>query len=374
MPLSKSILVFSLNTFVRDFCRKQLKLYNLEFYSTWDKLYNNSRTAQLILIDYSFIAYNGPQFLENLCLPKPPAPIIILTNQDCSFFTEWFYKIGVKHIISLPCHEDRFKKILFPYLHFPAKQQDFIPPPAFACPNLERFLGDTLKMQELKRLVYHLSQTDTPLLLTGESGTGKTYLAKIIHEMSPRMHHPFCAVNVASIPVSLAEAELFGTTKGAYTNAITREGYFSAAKFGTLFLDEIGDLSPTIQPKLLQVLEERTYNKIGSTSLLKCDTRFIFATNVNLHHLVDQGAFRRDLYYRISILPIEVPPLRERKADIPRLAQHFLAPYQKDLSSTCIQKLMDHHWPGNIRELKNCLVRASILSTKETIHEAHISF
>ena len=192
--------------------------------------------------------------------------------------------------------------------------------------------------------------------------------------MSPRMHHPFCAVNVASIPVSLAEAELFGTTKGAYTNAITREGYFSAAKFGTLFLDEIGDLSPTIQPKLLQVLEERTYNRIGSTTQLKCETRFIFATNVNLHYLVDQGAFRQDLFYRISILPREVPPLRERKADIPRLAQHFLAPYQKGLSSTCIQKLMDHHWPGNIRELKNCLVRASILSTKEMIHEAHISF
>lgn len=374
--MPRSIFVFSLNAFVRDFCRKHLELYDLEFYSEWDRLYDNARKVlpHLILMDYSFITYNGPQFLEDFCLPRPPIPIIILADRDCSFFMGWFYRIGVQHILSLPCHKDKFREVVLPYLHISENQLECTPQPTFICPNLERFLGDTLKMQELKRLVYHLSQTDTPLLLTGESGTGKTYLAKIIHEMSPRMHHPFCAVNVASIPVSLAEAELFGTTKGAYTNATTREGYFAAAKSGTLFLDEIGDLSPTIQPKLLQVLEERTYNRIGSTKQLECDTRFIFATNVNLHHLVDQGAFRRDLFYRISILPIEVPPLRERKDDIPQLAQHFLAPYQKDLSSTCIQKLMDHHWPGNIRELKNCLVRASILSTKKMIHEAHISF
>lgn len=374
--MPKSIFVFSLSAFVRNFCRKQLELYSLEFYNEWDRLYDSAKKAppQLILIDYSLIAYNGPQFLEDFCLPKPPIPVIIITKEDCSFFTEWFYRIGVKHVLSLPCHKDKFRERVQPYLHVSEEQQEFSPLPSFVCSHLEHFLGNSCKMQELKRLIYHFSQTDTPLLLTGESGTGKTFLAKVIHEMSPRMHHPFCAVNVASIPVSLAEAELFGTTKGAYTNAITREGYFAVAKSGTLFLDEIGDLPPTIQPKLLQVLEERTYNRIGSTTQLTCETRFIFATNVNLHYLVDQGAFRQDLFYRISILPIEVPPLRERKADIPRLAQHFLAPYQKGLSSTCIQKLMDHHWPGNIRELKNCLVRASILSTKEMIHEALISF
>ena len=154
----------------------------------------------------------------------------------------------------------------------------------------------------------------------------------------------------------------------------TVEGYFSSARFGTLFLDEIGDLPISIQPKLLHVLEEQSYNKVGSPKKIKCNTRFLFATNADLQHLVDQGLFRSDLFYRISILPIEVPPLRERKTDIPQLARHFLKPYKKDLSSSSVQKLLDYHWPGNVRELKNCLLRACIISTKEMIHDGCISF
>lgn len=374
--MPERIFVLSHDPLVRDLCRRHLDLYDVEFCSTWSKLYENipKGIPKVILLDYSFFISSDPFLLEEFCTPGISIPLILLTCTDCSYFTRWFYKIGVKHILHLPCDKTRFQEIVL---------SSFTSSPAFSemrrcdapcCQKLEQLLGNSSKMQELKAMIYHFSQTDSPLLLTGESGTGKTYLARIIHEMSPRKHNPFCGVNMASIPVSLAESELFGTTKGAYTDAISREGYFSAAKLGTLFLDEIGDLPLSVQPKLLHVLEELVYTKVGSTKKITCNTRFLFATNADLRLLVDQGLFRGDLYYRISILPIEMPPLRERKTDIPQLAQHFLKPYKKALSSTSIQKLMDYHWPGNVRELKNCLTRASILSSKEMIHDGHISF
>lgn len=374
--MPKIILVVSSNPLIRDFCRQYLGPYNLKFCSDWDKLYNTIKKniPSLILFDYSFFISTNPQLLEKLCKQRPSTPIFVLTNKNCSFFTKWFYKIGIKQIINLPCERIKLKKTIEEHMvhsnHDVISQS--IPPPT--CTILEQFLGDSFKIVELKKKIYHYSQTDTPLLLTGESGTGKSYLARLIHELSPRKNRSFYAVNMTSISVSIAEAELFGTVKGAYTDAVSREGFFSIAQFGTLFLDEIGDLPIAIQPKLLHVIEEQCYTKVGSPHKVKCNTRFIFATNANLQLLVEQGLFRSDLFHRIAILPVEVPPLRERKTDIPQLAQHFLKPYKKDLSSDSIQKLMDHHWPGNVRELKNCLVRASILSSKEMIPEACISF
>lgn len=374
--MTESVFVVSRNPFIRDLCRRYLGIYTLLFCSDWNKLYDSltQNVPRLILLDYSLIVFSGPQPLEEFCSSSPPVPVLVVTHVDCSFFTKWFFELGIKQVIHFPCQEEKIRKQVEDYLDGPAQSATAHPLPLPSCPKLERLLGDSCKMTKLKNTIYQYSQTDTPLLLTGESGTGKTYLAQIIHELSPRRENPFCSVNMTSIPISLAEAEFFGTTKGAYTDAVSREGYFSAAQTGTLFLDEIGDLPISIQPKLLHVLEEQSYSKVGSPQKIACDTRFIFATNADLQRLVDQGLFRSDLFYRISILPIEVPPLRERKTDIPQLAQHFLKPYKKDLSSSSIQKLMEHHWPGNVRELKNCLVRASILSAKEMIHDGCISF
>lgn len=374
--MTESIFIVSQDPFVRDFCRYLQEICRLYFYSDWNKVYDGTikYSPRLILIDYSFFISNGPHFLEDFHKQFFSIPCYLLTCSDCSYFLQYFHQLGIKQVIHLPCEKNKLKKILLEHhstqLCFSNLQSYPIP----ACTKLDQLLGNSYKMTELKNTIYHYAQTDTPLLLTGESGTGKTYLARLIHELSPRQAHPFCAINMTSIPISLAEAEFFGTTKGAYTDAISREGYFSSARSGTLFLDEIGDLPISIQPKLLHVLEEQCYSKVGSPKKITCDTRFLFATNADLRLLVDKGQFRRDLFYRISILPIEVPPLRERKTDIPQLAQHFLKPFKKDLSSSSIQKLMDHHWPGNVRELKNCLIRASILSTKEMIHDGCISF
>lgn len=374
--MPKSILVVSYDPLIRDYCRQYLEQYNLEFCSDWDKLYDTIKiiSPRLILFDYSFLTSIGPQALEKICNPNPPFPIFIITNKNCSFFTKWFYKIGIKQIINLPYEKMKLKNLVEENLtneNHPTTDPPFLP---HGNRELEQLLGNSVKMIELKKMIYQYSQTDTPLLLTGESGTGKSHLAQLIHKLSPRKNKSFHSINMTSISAPIAEAELFGTVKGAYTDAISREGIFSTAQFGTLFLDEIGDLPISIQPKLLHVIEEQCYTKVGSPHKIKCNTRFIFATNADLRVLVSQGLFRSDLFYRISILPVEVPPLRERKTDIPQLAQHFLKPYKKYLTSDGIQKLMDHHWPGNVRELKNCLVRASILSSKELIPEVCISF
>lgn len=374
--MTESIFIVSRDPFIRDFCRYLHEVCRLNFYSDWNKLYDGAIKYQprLILIDYSFFISSGPQILEDFYKQLFNIPRYLLTRTDCSYFLQYFRRLGIEQVIHLPCEKSKLKKIILTHHSNQLCFSDFHFNSTPVCSKLDQLLGNSHKMTKLKNTIYHYAQTDTPLLLTGESGTGKTYLARLIHELSPRQAHPFCAINMTSIPISLAEAEFFGTTKGAYTDAISREGYFSSARWGTLFLDEIGDLPISIQPKLLHVLEEQCYSKVGSPKKIRCNTRFIFATNANLQLLVEQGLFRRDLFYRISILPIEVPPLRERKTDIPQLAQHFLKPYKKDLSSSSIQKLMDHHWPGNVRELKNCLVRASILSAKEMIHDGCISF
>ena len=374
--MTESIFILSQDPFIRDFCRYLQKVCRLSFYSDWNKLYDGAikYRPRLILIDYSFFISSSPQVLEDFYKQLFSIPCYLLTRTDCSYFLQYFQRLGIEQVIHLPCEKNKLKKIILTHHSNQLCLSDFHPNSTPVCSKLDQLLGNSYKMTKLKNTIYHYAQTDTPLLLTGESGTGKTYLARLIHELSPRQAHPFCTINMTSIPISLAEAEFFGTTKGAYTDAIAREGYFSSARWGTLFLDEIGDLPISIQPKLLHVLEEQCYSKVGSPKKIMCNTRFIFATNANLQLLVEQGLFRRDLFYRISILPIEVPPLRERKTDIPQLAQHFLKPYKKDLSSSSIQKLMDHHWPGNVRELKNCLVRASILSAKEMIHDGCISF
>lgn len=241
--------------------------------------------------------------------------------------------------------------------------------------KFENIIGDSEKMQRVFETIEKVADTESTILILGESGTGKELIAKAIHYNSYRREGPFVPVNCAAIPSELLESELFGHEKGAFTNAIrTRIGRFELANGGTLFLDEIGDMSPNLQSKLLRVLQERQFDRIGGMKTIKIDIRVIAATHQNLKKGVEEGKFREDLYYRLNVIPIEIPPLRERKSDIPLLAHHFLSQFKKNkklkiqgINGEALGRLMQYHFPGNVRELENMIERIVILSNNEII-------
>lgn len=227
------------------------------------------------------------------------------------------------------------------------------------------------KMRDLLDLAGRAAQSDASVLITGESGTGKELLAKAIHLNSPRKEKPFIAVNCPSIPDTLIESELFGHEKGAFTGAIAaKPGKFELANGGTILLDEIGDLKLDLQAKLLRVLQEHEVERVGSTKAIPVDVRIIAATNQNLADLVATGDFRQDLFYRLNVIPVHLPPLRERMEDIPLLAEHFVKKYAADdkkIEPEFFAELMKHNWPGNVRELENMVQRAVVLCTKDRL-------
>jgi transcriptional regulator with PAS, ATPase and Fis domain len=237
-------------------------------------------------------------------------------------------------------------------------------------------VGKSNIMTRVMRYARLAAASDSTVLVTGENGTGKEILARVIYQNSPRRDKAFIVVNCAAIPETLLETELFGHEKGAFTDAYTRKiGWFEVANRGTIFLDEIGDLSPLMQVKLLRVLQEREFTRVGGTETIKVDVRIIAATNKHLKRLVSEGRFREDLYYRINVLPIHLPPLRERKEDIPLLINHFLRKYSKRGSKSApypspeeLKNLMEYDWPGNIRELENMIERAVIMGTPSSLY------
>ena len=241
-------------------------------------------------------------------------------------------------------------------------------------------IGNAKAMQAVYDLIAKVSKTDTTVLIRGESGTGKELVAHAIHYNSLRAARPFVKVSCAALPESVIDSELFGHEKGAFTGAISRrQGRFELADGGAIFLDEVGDLSPATQIKLLRVLQEREFERVGGTATIKVNVRVIAATNRNLEQLIEEGKFRQDLYYRLNVFPIHVPPLRERRTDVPLLADFFIERYGKAnhkqihrISTPAIDLLMGHHWPGNVRELENCIERAVLMAQDEVIHAHHL--
>jgi Nif-specific regulatory protein len=241
-------------------------------------------------------------------------------------------------------------------------------------------VGNSKGMQIVYDLIAQVSRSDTTVLIRGESGTGKELVAHAIHFNSLRASKPFIKVNCGALPESVVESELFGHERGAFTGAIaTRKGRFELAHGGTIFLDEIGDLSPTTQIKFLRVLQEKEFERVGGTQTIKTDVRVMTATNRELEELIEEGNFRQDLYYRLNVFPIHIPPLRDRKTDIPLLADYFVEKYSKvnhknirRISTPAIDMLMSYHWPGNVRELENCIERAVLLSSDHVIHGHHL--
>ena len=240
--------------------------------------------------------------------------------------------------------------------------------------SIENIIGQSDRMQEVYEAVHRAAPTKATILLRGESGTGKELIAKAIHYMSLRSKGPFVKFNCASIPEGLLESELFGHEKGAFTGAIiSRSGKFELADSGTIFLDEIGDLPFALQPKILRVLQEREFERVGGQKTIKVDVRIITATSRNLETLVSQNKFREDLYFRLNVIPITLPPLRKRGEDIPILIDHFLKKFNKEnrrsvvLDESALQIFLDYNWPGNVRELENTIERLVIMSPSEEI-------
>lgn len=242
--------------------------------------------------------------------------------------------------------------------------------------RLPNIISVSERMQEIIKTCLKVSRSKATILLRGESGTGKELFAKAIHYESPRAKGPFIAVNCAAIPENLLEAELFGYERGAFTGAVvSKPGKFELADKGTLFLDEIGDLSLQLQAKLLRVLQEQTFERLGGTKIIKVDVRVIAATNRDLEEMVKNSLFREDLYWRLNVVPLFIPPLRDRREDIPVLIEHFLnifnKEYKKNISFTpeAIERLLKYSWPGNIRELQNTIERLVLLLENEKISE-----
>jgi DNA-binding NtrC family response regulator len=241
--------------------------------------------------------------------------------------------------------------------------------------GLQSLTGNSPEMFQLKKLVERIADTDSTVLIRGESGTGKELVAKAIHQLSSRAGKPFVTINCATLPETLLESELFGHVKGSFTGAIRdKDGLFKVADDGIFFMDEIGVTSPAIQAKLLRVLEERQFTPVGGTKPIDVDVRLITATNANLEEEVKLGNFRSDLYYRLNVIPIYIPPLRERKGDTELLIKFFIKKYcdklgieEKEITQNTLELLTSYSWPGNVRELENTIERAVILSSGKTI-------
>jgi DNA-binding NtrC family response regulator len=243
-----------------------------------------------------------------------------------------------------------------------------------------RIIGEDPKLRQVSQQLHRAAGTDTTVLLEGESGTGKELFARALHALSSRSDGPFVAINCAAIPETLLETELFGHEKGAFTGAAARKpGRFELAHRGTLFLDEIGDLPIGLQAKILRALEEKRFERVGGTQSLHVDVRVVAATNRQLKAAVAAKQFREDLYFRLSVFPISIPPLRERPGDIATLARHFVDKFSRDLnkqlrlSPNAMEDLQAYPWPGNVRELQNCIERAVILSDGDTIQSRHLN-
>jgi len=247
--------------------------------------------------------------------------------------------------------------------------------------GFSEIIGQNDKMKEVSRLIQKVAGSDTSVLLQGESGTGKELFARAIHNLSPRRDKPYVAINCAAIPRELLENELFGSEKGAYTSSVARKmGKFEIADGGTLFLDEIGDMDIALQAKLLRVLQQKSFERLGGNKTVAVDVRVIAATNMDLNEMIKKKMFREDLYYRLSVFPITIPPLRERADDIKPLAEYFISKYcremkkpAKSMSKEALSLMSKYHWPGNVRELENTIERSIILAEGKKITPEHLA-
>jgi DNA-binding NtrC family response regulator len=334
-----------------------------------------AKVYDVVLLDIRMPRVNGIEVLKFVQEYSPTTQVIILTNYaDIKTAIETI-KMGAYDFLAKPYDIDE----LFNTIHRAIERKQLFIDNKLMKSELTRkagnseLIGQAPVFLKLIQSATRFAESDSFVLVQGASGTGKELIASLIHRRSPRNNRPFVAVNCASIPDTLLESELFGHEKGAFTNAVaTKQGLVEVANGGTLFLDEVGDISPAIQPKLLRFLETGEFRRVGGTNLLTVDVRVVSATNKDLREEVRSGRFREDLLYRLNVITLQVPLLRDRKEDITVLADYFLqrkakTKNVKKLSPSALRVLMEYEWPGNVRELEHALEGAILLSTGETI-------
>jgi len=315
---------------------------------------------------------DGLQLLRWCTEHQPGLPVILITAHGTVDTAVEALKQGAFDYVSKPFDQADLQRILAHALATEAANTHRLQPQGHGRMGI---VGTTPRMREVFDLVERVAPSPTTVLISGESGTGKELVARAIHAHSPRVQQPFVQINCGAIPDALFEAELFGYQRGAFTGATTdKPGRFELAHNGTLFLDEVAELPVDMQVKLLRVLQERQVDRVGGLAPIPVDVRLVAATNVDLHEAVEAGRFRRDLFYRLNVLPIPLPPLRERREDIPLLVEHFLGRFNERLGKhiqrcepSALAALLEHDWPGNIRELENMMERVVLLTDSDTI-------
>jgi DNA-binding NtrC family response regulator len=337
----------------------------------------------ILVLDIMMPAMDGIEVLRRVKESHPDMDVIMITGLSQIDTAVQAMKLGAFDYLPKPFDPDELKLVVQRALERRRLLQENLNlrTEMGARYRLENIIGTAPRMQAVFRLVAQCAPTNSTVLLTGESGTGKELVARAIHYNSLRRDKPFVPVDCSSLSENLLESEMFGHVKGAFTGAVaSKKGLFEVADDGTLFLDEVGNLSPGIQAKLLRVIQEREFKAVGGTRLQPANFRLICATNKDLAAMVAAGTFRDDLYYRINVFPIEVPPLRERREDIPALAYHFLRLYSgefgkpvTEISAGAMSALTGHDWPGNVRELENAIQRAVILTRDHVIRQAHLA-
>jgi len=336
----------------------------------------------IVILDVRLPDMNGLEVLEQIKLLNSNIHVIIITAFDFFETTIKAMQLDAFDFVAKPPDLDEMKKIIDRAVKAQELSKGLQPPEIESAEKyqLDKIVGKSNQMQEIYKLIGAITTNNVNVLIEGESGTGKELVSKTIHYNSPRKNKPFVAVNCGALPDTLLESELFGYEKGAFTDAdAPKKGRFELADGGTLFLDEISTMTSALQVKLLRVLEAREFERLGGTKTIKVDVRIIAATNENLASLVQAGTFREDLYYRLKVISFNLPPLRERAADIPLLVNHFLAAANielgkqlKGLGSRGMDLLLKYDWPGNVRELENAIKSAAVFSRSDVILIEHL--
>ncbi len=329
--------------------------------------------ADLIVTDLKLPGMNGLDFLQEAKRINASTPMIVMTAYGSVETAVEAMKAGASDYVLKPFTMAEMKLVIGKELDVQRVRDEnrSLKEALGKRYHFQNIIARSAKMQEVLALVERVAGTHSTVLIGGESGVGKDLIARAIHQNSRRASGPFIKINSTAIPDNLFESELFGFEKGAFTGALAaKPGKFELADKGTLFLDEIGDVPAPIQVKLLRVLQEREFERLGGTRTLKVDVRLIAATNRDLRAALEEGTFREDLYYRLNVVPIDIPPLREHKEDIPELVDHFFARFAHDngkdirqITPAALKLLMDYHWPGNVRQLENIIERAVALSS-----------